>query len=111
MNLRRIRRSLLPSAIKAQTPVPEKRHVVVWIAGVSWDGICGTDRRLATAMARHAHILWVDPPVSILRSSDRLSAASRSLRPTLSAVDDQITRLTPTATPGRNRVGARTVVA
>jgi teichuronic acid biosynthesis glycosyltransferase TuaH len=81
------------------------------MAGVSWDGIRGTDRHLATAMARHARILWVDPPVSPVRQALRHNAMSRSLRPVLSVVDDQITRLTPVALPGLSRPGVRVTTA
>ena len=80
---------------------------LVWMAGVSWDGIRGTDRHLAAAMARHARILWVDPPVSPARPSASAKGNSRSLRPLLSVIDERVTRLTPVALPGFSRPGVR----
>lgn len=89
----------------------EGDHHLLWMAGVSWDGIRGTDRHLATAMAAHARILWVDPPVSPVRPTLRRGAVSRSFRPMLSVVDDRITRLTPIALPGLSRPGVRATTA
>ncbi len=84
----------------------ERRHVI-WMAGVPWDGIRGTDWHLATAMTRYARILWVDPPVSPMTRALR----HRSLRPVLSVVDDQVARLTPKAPPGLARPGVRATTA
>jgi glycosyltransferase involved in cell wall biosynthesis len=77
------------------------------MSGVSWDAIRGTDRHLAVAMTRHARILWVDPPVSPLTPAQRRGGTRRVLKPLLSIVNDQITRLTPTALPGLTRPGVR----
>lgn len=52
---------------------------------------------MATAMARHARILWVDPPVSPLKKRPA------ALRPRIVAVNEMITRLTPVALPGLTR--------
>jgi teichuronic acid biosynthesis glycosyltransferase TuaH len=87
-----------------------ERHLV-WMAGESWDGIRGTDRHLATAMAQHARILWVDPPVSPLSQGVQRSAASRSVKPVLSVIDGRVTRLTPKALPGVTRPGVRATTA
>lgn len=84
---------------------------LIWMAAVSWDGIRGTDRQLATAMARHARILWVDPPVSPATPARRRNAKSRSFRPLLSVIDRQIVRLTPVALPGLSRPGVRATTA
>ena len=64
------------------------RHLV-WIAGVSWDGIRGTDRHMVTAMTRHADILWVDPPVSPLTPAARRFGTARTLRPVISVANDR----------------------
>jgi teichuronic acid biosynthesis glycosyltransferase TuaH len=80
---------------------------LVWMAGVSWDGIRGTDRHLATALTRHARILWVDPPVSVMTSAARLGESGRRMRPRLCAVDDRLTRLMPVGLPGLTRPGVR----
>lgn len=76
-----------------------------------WDDIRGTDWHLATAITRYADILWVDPPVSPVRIAFRSKAPSRSFRPRLSVVDDQILRLTPMALPGLSRPGVRATTA
>jgi teichuronic acid biosynthesis glycosyltransferase TuaH len=89
----------------------EAERYVVWMAGVSWDGIRGTDWHLATAITRYARILWVDPPVSPVRIALQGKAPNRSFRPRLSVVDDQITRLTPMALPGLTRPGVRATTA
>jgi teichuronic acid biosynthesis glycosyltransferase TuaH len=77
------------------------------MSGVPWDGVRGTDWQMARAMSRHARVLWVDPPTSPATSAARRHAAGRPLRPTLSAVDDQLDRLTPTVLPGFTRPGVR----
>jgi teichuronic acid biosynthesis glycosyltransferase TuaH len=43
---------------------------IVYLAGVNWDAIAGTDRRLVAALARRGDVVWVDPPMSILRRSE-----------------------------------------
>ena len=79
---------------------------VVWFAGVSWDGVRGTDRHLVTALARHTRVLWVDPPVSPL-TPGRFTGGRRTVRPRLSRVDDRVERLTPLVLPGHTRPGVR----
>ena len=86
------------------------RHLV-WMAAVSWDGIRGTDRHLATAMTQRARILWVDPPISPVTPARRRYSTGRSFRPLLSVVDDRVTRLTPVALPGLSRAGVRATTA
>jgi teichuronic acid biosynthesis glycosyltransferase TuaH len=89
----------------------EENHYLVWMAGVSWDGIRGTDRHMATAMASHSRILWVDPPVSPVTAALRRSATRYSLRPEISLVNRQVIRLTPKAMPGWSRPGVRVTTA
>lgn len=48
---------------------------VVYLAGGTWDDIAGTDRRLVSALARTGRVVWIDPPVSVLR---RRSGALRA---------------------------------
>ena len=92
-------------------PLTEENPYLVWMAGVSWDGIRGTDRHMVTAMACHARILWVDPPVSPVTAALRRSATHYSLRPEISVVNRQVTRLTPKAMPGLSRPGIRVTTA
>ena len=70
------------------------------MAGVSWDGIPGTDRHVVSAMTSFARILWVDPAVSPVRQSLRTSMTGRAMRPVLSQAAPRIARLTPCAFPG-----------
>src|SRR6476620_1044399 len=38
-------------------------QALIYIAGVRWNDMAGTDRRLATVLAPLMPVLWVDPPV------------------------------------------------
>ncbi len=38
---------------------------IVYLAGVAWDAVRGTDRHLVERLARTRHVVWVDPPVSV----------------------------------------------
>lgn len=40
---------------------------VVYLPGVAWDDIAGTDRRLVEALARQRRVVWIDPAISVLR--------------------------------------------
>lgn len=40
----------------------DSSEVVVWIAGVGWDDLTGTDKRIVLELGRRAEVLWVDPP-------------------------------------------------
>jgi teichuronic acid biosynthesis glycosyltransferase TuaH len=95
----------------ARDPLTEETRYLVWIAGVSWDGIPGTDRHMVTAMACHARILWVDPPVSPVTAVLRRSATHYSLRPEISSVNRRVMRLTPKTVPGLSRPGMRVITA
>lgn len=95
----------------AGDPLTEENHYLVWMAGVPWDGIRGTDRHMVTAMACHSRILWVDPPVSPVTAALRRSTAQYSLRPEISAVNHRVTRLTPKVMPGFSRPGMRVTTA
>jgi len=81
----------------------EEEHHLIWMSGQSWDGVAGTHRNMATALTRYARILWVDPPVSPVTSAAGWPRIKRSIKPTLTAVNNQITRLTPMVLPGFTR--------
>jgi len=85
----------------------EQSPLLVWSAAVSWDRVRGTDWHMATAMTRHARVLWVDPPVSPVTPADRRNAGGPSFRPSLTVIDSQLTRLAPIALPGFSRPGVR----
>jgi teichuronic acid biosynthesis glycosyltransferase TuaH len=63
---------------------------------------------MTSAMEEHARILWVDPPVSLATPATNRFGAARTVRPILTIVSDRVTRLTPTALPGKTRIGVRT---
>lgn len=69
---------------------------VVYIAGERWDGVAGTDRRLVTALARTVPVLWVDPPLSIVRKG------AGAVRP-LTLEQGRIVRLQTLAPPAVSR--------
>lgn len=83
--------------------------LLVFCAGTSWDGVAGSDRHLATALAAHTQVLWVDPPVSVATPARFRGSAGRRLTPRVSTVEglDGLVRLTPTAAPGWTRPGVR----
>ena len=92
------------------TVTADTRHLV-WIAPISWDGIPGTDRAMATEMTRYARVLWVDPPVSAVTPARLRGDIGGGILPSLSAAGDGITRLTPVALPGLSRPGVRATTA
>jgi teichuronic acid biosynthesis glycosyltransferase TuaH len=83
------------------------QHDLVWLSGEPWDRYAGTHRNMATAMAAHARILWVDPPVSPATTARHRHGAARAVRPVLAEAAGGITRLTPLALPGLSRPGVR----
>jgi teichuronic acid biosynthesis glycosyltransferase TuaH len=85
----------------------ETDRQVIWISGQSWDRYAGTHRNMATAMAKYARILWVDPPVSPATTAEHRHGAVRTIRPVLVRATERITRLTPVALPGLSRAGVR----
>ena len=42
-------------------------ETVLWIAGTSWNGVPGTDRRLVAELSEHFDVIWVDPPARLPR--------------------------------------------
>ena len=88
----------------------ERKHLV-WIAPVPWDGIPGTDRQLASAMTRHADVLWVDPPLSVVTPVRLRGENAGGLAPSLSRPAPGITRLSTVALPGLTRPGIRVTTA
>ncbi len=83
---------------------------LVWIANKLWEDH-GLDRRITKEMERYARILWVDPPISVATSAQRRFGAARTIRPALSVMSDNLTRLTTTALPGMRRLGVRATTA
>ncbi len=89
----------------------DRTPLVVYVAGMPWDGAEGTDRRLVTALSAHVRVLWVDPPASLLR---RAPGGGRSLTSPLNARTDQVApqveRLQVVGPPLVTRAPVRSVV-
>ncbi len=74
---------------------------IIYLAGSSWDAVAGTDKSLAMALGKNNHVLWVDPPVSILRirgsrTKDKTSAL-------MEEVEGGVVRLRTIGPPGVTR--------
>jgi teichuronic acid biosynthesis glycosyltransferase TuaH len=79
--------------------------MLVWQAGVSWDGVAGTDRHMVAHIAEHMDVLWVDPPLSVVHPIRERALLSTLRAPRLTRVSEAILRLTPLVSPFPNRVG------
>lgn len=73
--------------------------VIVFCAANNWDGIPLADHHMAKALARRAHVLFVDPPVSLAGDFP----PRRPLRRSLQTVESQLLRYTPMMPPGGTR--------
>ncbi|WP_020107880.1 glycosyltransferase [Nocardia sp. 348MFTsu5.1] len=83
---------------------------VIYLAGVAWDEIPGTDRKLASALAPELEVLWVDPPVSAVRYARGLRAG-KSWDLGVTGVAPGIARLQVLVPPGTTRLFARDVIS
>lgn len=82
------------------------RPLIVYLPGVAWDAVAGTDRRLVEELSQRADIVWVDPAGSVLRSSSaRMPWQWRRVDEPLPGV----TRLRTVGPPGVTRPGPRAV--
>ena len=79
---------------------------ILWIAGVSWDDVPGTDKRLVIALADRSPVIWVDAPA---RGHWR-GWLSRSW-PSVSEVHPGVTRVRAPAPPGFSRRPVRALTA
>jgi len=77
---------------------PAGDGTIVYMPGVPWHAVQGTDHRLAMGLAEHHPVLWVDPPQSVWANRRNKVRPSR-----LSEVAPGITRLTVTVPPGVTR--------
>lgn len=85
---------------------PGERDWLVYLPGVSWDAVPGTDRRLAEGLAGHVDVTWIDPPTSVLR--DRPSRFPVRWAD-VSSPTPGITRVRSFGPPGVTRRGSRAV--
>lgn len=76
---------------------------IMYISGGRWDGIPGTDRLLAEALAEASPVLWVDQPVSIARYADVRRSTLASIRGRTEMVQPGLRRLRLPALPGFSR--------
>jgi teichuronic acid biosynthesis glycosyltransferase TuaH len=88
----------------------DDRHVL-WLAGVSWDGVPGADRQMVTCLTRHARVFYVDPPISPATRARWRNGSHRIFRPRLEVMDKRLTRLSPVVLPGLSRPGVRATTA
>ena len=83
----------------------DDRDVLLYLAGVYWDDIRGTDRHLVEQLSRRIPVVWVDPPKSViepLRSRDfgRLRTLTRT-----DQVREGVRRVSLLAAPYPTRAG------
>jgi teichuronic acid biosynthesis glycosyltransferase TuaH len=71
--------------------------LVVWMAGMPWDGHEGTEVRFVRALGRRAEVLWFDPLLSVL--------SARRVRSVPAPVAPGVTRFTTVGLPGVTRPG------
>ncbi|MCG2800446.1 MAG: glycosyltransferase [Cellulomonas sp.] len=87
--------------------VPVRDGLVVLASGVSWDDAAMSEKRLALALSSRTHVLFVDPPVSVLTPLRKPHLAAAARRPGLRMVAPRLARVTPLAPPGVSRPGLR----
>jgi teichuronic acid biosynthesis glycosyltransferase TuaH len=90
--------------------ISRQQHII-WLSGERWDRYAGSHRHMAVALAEHARILWVDPPISPATRTRQRDGQPRMLTPALTQPSDRITRLTPVVLPGFSRPGIRSTTA
>lgn len=83
--------------------------LVVFVAGTAWDGNMFPDQHMATRLARHVPVLYVDPPVSVLSPRHNPDLRASLEAPRLRLVAPNLARLTPVVLPALGRPGVRMV--
>lgn len=86
---------------------PSPESCIVVVAGTRWAHTRSSERFLANELGRKRHVLWVDPPLSVVRARQ----AGATLRSEVIRVDPRIARLTPTTVPGVTRMVLGNVAA
>lgn len=81
---------------------------LVWMAKAIWE-TNNSDRRWTQEFEQRyrAHIVWVDPPMSIATTARYRFGAARPVRPKISRMTDHLIRLRPIALPALTRPGVR----
>jgi len=80
-------------------------QLVVFFGGTAWDGNRFPDQHIAERLARYSPVLYVDPPLSIVRAPRWSGAAI--MRPRLQRLGPSLLRLTPLAPPAPLRAAVR----
>ena len=95
---------------RAKPLVDGDAPLVVYVAGVAWDGIEGTDHRLVEHLTQHLPVLWVDPPRPLTR---RLRPHAAVVEPPagLRRLQENLWHLHVVVTPGVSRPLLRDVAA
>lgn len=91
---------VVSSTRAAPGPPAEGVGPIVWMAGTSWDGVPGTDKRLVMELARLRRVVWVDPP-------RRVSPRDLRQRPAPEEVHPGVTRVQVLAPPAATRALVR----
>ncbi|UOE42754.1 glycosyltransferase [Agromyces larvae] len=82
------------------------RSPIVWVAGVGWDDIPGTDRRMAEALAALCPVIWIDSPQKLTWSGLRSRRTHASEQ-----VGENLQRVRVPAPPGFSRWPIRLLTA
>lgn len=90
----------MPSGIEPRTSsgASSDRETLVWLAGVGWDAVPGTDHRIVAELTNRYQIVWVDP----LGRRDA-SGWWRKRPPAVEQVDEAVVRLRSPALRGAAR--------
>lgn len=78
--------------------------LIVVCSGMPWDGPTMSDKQVATRLTDYAPVLFVDPPLSLLRM-----LRNRSGGRGLTRLGPRLVKLTPVVNPGVSRPGLRTL--
>lgn len=101
-----------PMNLPLGSPVGDWRGMLVLCAANSWDTPNKmADRHLAEHLARHAPVLYVDPPMSRLTTLRHPELSAALEEPRLRLVAPGLARLTPVVLPGPQRPGMARVTA
>ncbi|MGO4383802.1 glycosyltransferase [Specibacter sp. RAF43] len=89
----------------------EFSQTVVIAAANSWDGVRMADRQLAERLSRHAPVLYVDPPQSVVSRFRERGLGGLARKPWLRRIGPGLARLSPEALPGFARPAVATTNA
>lgn len=92
-----------PQAVERGTDTD--RETLLFLSGVAWDAVKGTDRHLAEQLGRSVDVVWVEPPVSVLKVAAERDLARLRRVLTATQVAPGVTRVTLLTTPFPSRRG------